>query len=108
MFDAMNRVCTGGEKSAACSTSLEFPTARAVSTTPNAISHGVARRTPSSATAASGINTAQSIMPLDATNPPSATCSNAGRISHIASWVVRKMPNRWVRDRRSSPASVTT
>ena len=108
MFDTMNRICTGCVNAASCSANRALPTASAIRITKKAISHGVARRTPSSATAASGTMTDHSTMPLDATKPPSVICSNAGSSSHIVSWVVRKTANRFVRASTSNPTSAAT
>ena len=78
------------------------------STRKNATSHGRDRRTPSIASAASGLITAHRIMPLEAANPPSATCKSAGSSRKHVSWVVRKMSKRFVRASTTSPTRVTT
>ena len=107
MLSTMNATTSDRGKPCGWCASRGFRKTSTASTTKNASSHGIARRTPSSATAANGTSTAHRIMPLEATKPPSVICKSAGRISHAASWVVRKISNRLVRDSAYSPTSVT-
>jgi len=73
-----------------------------------ATSHGIERRHPSIASAASGVITHHSTMLLDARTPPSEACNRAGSVRKHVSWVVRKTSKRFVRASTTSPTSVTT